>query len=113
MATMTVCDSCSGCPTDYSAASGGDVRRIRLTIEGVKHPQIPGPAESREFDACAACRLRLFGEVLENIAPKPPIYTWEKLAKSDALCGDGSDLRGAVFQTQEEAQAYREGRTNA
>jgi hypothetical protein len=68
MATIKVCDFCKGHPNDYDAKSGGDVRTVVLEIKGVETGNTGSPAERRRFDACAPCRTRLFGDVLDNIA---------------------------------------------
>jgi hypothetical protein len=79
MATVKICDFCKHSPNDLEAPSGGDVRRAFLRISGHDNGNVGCPTETREFDACAHCRQRLFGEVLENIAAGIPATTETEL----------------------------------
>jgi len=81
MATIKVCDLCNKHPNDYDAASGGDVRRVTLDIQS---DNTSNSVEQRTFDACATCRTRLLGDVLEQVSARPPKVA-EAVESSDYL----------------------------
>ncbi len=64
-----ICDFCNLSPKNLEGTSGGDVRTVKLVIEGDASHNVNVLTESRTFDICHKCRGDRFGDVLTNILP--------------------------------------------